>query len=636
MADVVLGGGVTMEDVSSAEAQRTTLTATGFASTHVSRDVKTALEFDRLFMSPPQPPGTARGAELEVKGVLGVGGMGRVLLARQVSLDREVAVKVLKTPGGQDDAVLVNEALLTGGLEHPGIVPVHALAFDEQGHPALVMKRVDGVSWRELLDEADHPMWRRLPPTPDRLDTHLGFFLQVCNAIAFAHQRGVLHRDLKPANVLIGEFGEVYVADWGIAIRRGAPSSNCLVGTPAYLAPEMVTGDAAPLTEKTDVFLLGAVLYELLSGRPPWQAPNLRELLEQVSNGMPTPLPAHVPPGLRAVCERAMRHRPDARYGSVLELRDAVTQTLRHRSSVAITTATEARLAALTAAVSEQAAVANIYPLLSECRFGFTQALREWPENAAAARGLEVALESGVRFEVRRKHGAAARALLSEFPRPNAALEALVTETEAEEARLAAEALRLSSVARQLDPRIAQLPRAVVFAMLVVVVSLFAGSRLFAPWLWKQTWAPFAASGAFLIIFMLAVAVTRRLVLSTRINRQLALFVVVFLTSQLVHRAFGFAFDKPIGTLLTEELFVIGACAAAGGVAFHWSFFLGAFVLWAGSFIAASRPDLAERLFTASSITALLVVGTLSMKYWRSEFSGASTSSSRPQPPSSE
>jgi len=136
---------------------------------------------------------------------------------------------------------------------------------------------------------------------------------------------------------------------------------------------------------------------------------------------------------------------------------------------------------------------------------------------------------------------------------------------------------------------------------------------------------------------MLAIAATRRLVLSTRINRQLALFVVVFLTSQLVHRAFGFAFDKPIGTLLTEELFVIGACAVAGGVAFHWSFFLGAFVLWAGSFIAASRPDLAERLFTASSITALLVVGTLSMKYWRSEFSGtgAEATSSRPQPPAS-
>jgi eukaryotic-like serine/threonine-protein kinase len=617
MRDVVLGGGVTVDDLSSAEAQRTTLTSTGFAATYLSTDVTHALELHRLSMAPPRVPGLAAAAELEVKGVLGVGGMGRVLLALQGSLGREVAVKVVKTPGDAADAVLVNEALLTGGLEHPGIVPVHALASDEHGHPALVMKRVDGVSWRELLDEADHPMWRRLPPTPDRLDTHLGFFMQVCNAIAFAHQRGVLHRDLKPANVLIGEFGEVYVADWGLAMRHGTPQEICLVGTPAYLAPEMVSGDAALVSERTDVFLLGAVLYELLSGRPPWQAPSLRELLEQVSSGTPPPLPAHAPSGLREVCLRAMAARPEGRYASVLELRDAISQALRHRSSVSITAATQARLAALTASVEGHFAAAEFYPLLSECRFGFTQALREWPENAAAARGLEVALETGVRFEVRRGHGAAARALLSEFPRPHASLEALVDQAEREEARLAADAHRLDRVARQLDPRIARRPRAVMFALLVVMVSLFAASRLVVPGLWKTTGGPAVASAAFLALFLLGLTATKRLVLSTRINRQLALLVVVMLTSQLVHRVIGFTFDKPV--LLSEELVVIGACAAAGGVAFHWSFFIGAALLWLGSFVAAFRPDQAERLFTASSIAALLVVGALSLTYWKSE-----------------
>lgn len=623
MRQVVLGGGVTLDELATPEAQRTTLTVSGFATTLVSSDVHGALEFEHLSMSPPPLPESAgRPDELEVKGLLGAGGTGRVLLARQVSLERDVAVKVLKNPGPGSGAVLVTEARLTGGLEHPGIVPVHALASDEHGHPALVMKRVDGVSWRELIDQADHPMWSRLPPAPERLDAHLAIFLQVCNAIAFAHRRGVLHRDVKPANVLIGEFGEVYVADWGIAMRKGAPQPACLVGTPAYLAPEMVAGDAALLSERTDVFLLGAVLYELLAGAPPWRAPNLHALLEQVSAGTPPPLPPSAPAGLRAVCTKAMRHRPEARYASALELRDAVTQTLRHRSSVAITTATEARLDALSAAIAQGRAAADLYPLLSECRFGFTQALREWPENEDASRGLARALEAGVRFEVSRNHGAAARALLSELKQPPADLEALVRATEEREARLADEAARFSTVARQLDPRRARRPRAVVLGVLAVAMGVYSASRVLAPQLWAHEWATVFASASFLAIFLSAMVATRKLVLSTRVNRQLALFLSMLLVSQLVHRVIGVAFGKPTGQLLTEELVVLGACAAVGGVAFHWSFYVGAGLLWVSSVVAAAQPHLAERLFTLGSITTILLVGGLSLRYWRSEFAG--------------
>src|SRR5262249_9535023 len=148
----------------------------------------------------------------------------------------------------------LEEAKTTGLVDHPGIVPVHALGRDPAGRPILVMKRVEGVSWRQLLDDSTDVAWTTLErPGTDRLAFHLETLMQVCNALAFAHRRGIIHRDIKPSNVMVGEFGEVFLLDWGIAcpIQRGAGASSSdetapaatLCGTPAYMAPEMLSLD---------------------------------------------------------------------------------------------------------------------------------------------------------------------------------------------------------------------------------------------------------------------------------------------------------------------------------------------------------------------------------------------------------
>ncbi len=150
---------------------------------------------------------------------LGEGGMGRVYLAEQPSIGRHVALKALR-PDRRDEYYslkLLHEARITGRLEHPNIIPVHSIGADREGWPLYVMKRVAGVSWRDALREPE-----RLPKVfqnvGDTLEAHLEIFERICNAISYAHAHGILHLDLKPSNVMLGEYGEVYVVDWGVAV----------------------------------------------------------------------------------------------------------------------------------------------------------------------------------------------------------------------------------------------------------------------------------------------------------------------------------------------------------------------------------------------------------------------------------
>jgi eukaryotic-like serine/threonine-protein kinase len=381
------------------------------------------VDLPRLTLTPPRvgtdaAPETER--DLVVIGMLGEGGMARVLLAHQTSLGREVAVKIARPNAAPGTiSALVHEAQITGALEHPAVIPVYSMGSDAGGHPALVMKRVEGVAWSELLANAEHPIWQLLAPAiEDRLEANVQILRQVCNAIAFAHRKGVIHRDLKPANVLIGEFGEVYVADWGIAIRKTHSAADFgLVGTPVYLAPEMVSGNDALMDERTDVFLLGAILYQLLSGAPPWSGPDLRAVLEQALACRPRPVPADAPAELQGICARAMSLTPVLRYATALEFRDALGNFLHHRGSVKLSKAADQRLHTLLASLPN-AGRENVYALLSECRFGFTQALIEWPQNEGARQGLGRCLEATARHELDQGNLGAARALLKELGRP--------------------------------------------------------------------------------------------------------------------------------------------------------------------------------------------------------------------------
>lgn len=267
---------------------------------------------------------------------LASGGMGTVYLAEDARLNRTVAIKITNIidDTGSLAARLRDEARVIARLEHPGIVPVHDFGTLTDGRVFYVMKFVRGKSLSEHLKDA--------PLVADRLR----IFERVCEAVAFAHSSGVIHRDLKPENVMVGEFGEVLVMDWGVArinsreSRVESPESErvvemlrssgdtahgTVVGTPAYMAPEQAEGETHSLDHRADIYSLGAVLYFLLTERPPAMRDqrDARSLLIP-----PRQLKPDVPRALEAICLKSMSYDRAKRYASVQELYEDVKRFL--------------------------------------------------------------------------------------------------------------------------------------------------------------------------------------------------------------------------------------------------------------------------------------------------------------------
>lgn len=392
----------------------------------------------RLPRLPLSAEAAAGGAEADFlpTGELGRGGMGVVQLARQQSLGREVALKTARSAEDGVRQALVREAQIMGALEHPNVVPVHALGVDDDGAPVLVMKRVEGTSWRALLADPEHPGWvPLLLGHQDRLRAHVEILAQVCRALAFAHDRGVIHRDLKPDNVMIGRFGEVYLLDWGIALRLSerAEEPRGIVGTPGYMAPEMARGDPSRLDARCDVYLLGAVLYEVLAGKVVHDAPDTTEALVSAARGEVPPLPADAPADLAALVKSALARSPDQRLGSAELFREALARFLVSRQAEVLAADARAALARAERAIAaEGPGSAEAYRALVEARFGLTSAQRMRPGDERLEAEAELVIARLVERELALRSPSAARALLRELGSPRPELDRQVEALEAE------------------------------------------------------------------------------------------------------------------------------------------------------------------------------------------------------------
>ena len=290
--------------------------------------------------------------ELALGATIGEGGMGVVRAARQLALGREVAVKSLRPGQVTPEAIrkLLHEALITGSLEHPDIIPVYALGQNDDGAPMLVMKRVEGTAWSAVLRDPGHPLLKDDPREP--LVWHLEVLMRVCHAMAYAHGKGILHRDLKADNVMVGRFGEAYVLDWGIAVAIRDDHSGALplakdaksvAGTPSCMAPEMVEGDGERLSARSDVFLLGALLHQIVTGHARFSGSSVYEVLFQAFQCEPYDYPDHLPAELTAICHKSTARDPDDRYTTPADLRLALATFLQHRQSMRLLTAARER-----------------------------------------------------------------------------------------------------------------------------------------------------------------------------------------------------------------------------------------------------------------------------------------------------
>ena len=319
----------------------------------------------------------SRAGRFRVLRLLAQGGLGEVFVAEDTELHREVALKEIRPHlvGLPDNrARFVVEAEITGGLEHPGIVPVYSLGRHEDGRPYYAMRLVRGQTLLDAIrkfHEPDGPLAADLAARSRELRRLLTRFVAVCEAIAYAHSRRVIHRDLKPRNILLGRFGETLVVDWGSAKaiddpdlastavdeRPMRPASGRgveatlegrAVGTPAYMSPEQAECLPEALAPAADVYGLGATLYHLLTGRAPFEDDDPEKVLRLVRLGEfppPRAVRADVHPALAAICSKAMARRTLDRYHSAGDLADDVERWLGDEPVLALREAPPAQLA---------------------------------------------------------------------------------------------------------------------------------------------------------------------------------------------------------------------------------------------------------------------------------------------------
>ncbi len=311
-------------------------------------------------------------ADYEIIRIAGEGSMGQVFVARQNSIQRLVAVKQLKQDLAEQEkhrTKFLAEAAITGELDHPNIVPVHDLGVSQDGELFYSMKMIQGQDWQESIGQKSR-------------SENLEILLRIADAIAFAHSRHIIHRDLKPENVMLGSFGEVLVTDWGIAVQLDKDHNFGLAGTPAYMAPEMAKGPPRSIGKHSDIYLLGAMLFQVIVGKAPHHLTDdtWAVLRHAAANDI---VETDREDELLSIAHKALATRPQDRYPTVESFQTAIRQYQTHAESLAILQRAEADLEAAQVSDSEEG--------FSKAIFGFQDAIALWSGNHRAYQQLREA-----------------------------------------------------------------------------------------------------------------------------------------------------------------------------------------------------------------------------------------------------
>ena len=547
---------------------------------------------------------------------IGRGGMGLVSLGVQTSLTREVAIKSL-LPGATaegDARGLLHEGLVLGSLEHPNVIPVYMLGVDERGLPVIVMKRVTGVVWTDFLGRTH----KAPDEVEDALEWNLRVLIQVARAAHFAHTRGIVHRDIKPDNVMIGEHGEVYLLDWGLAVAlddravrsiKRVSELTGVAGSPAFMAPEMCKWGSPDLSARTDVYLLGACLYAVLVGHGPHQSKSAGEALQQALEAEPPVFSDDVPSELSSVVRRALSKLPLDRYATASAFVHAIEEYLTHRHSHRLVQVAERRELQLVKLLQEERQKtgrdhAHIHRVFGEARFGFQQAIAAWSNNQDAITGDARAIVLMVDYLLDDDDLDFANALahdLIEIPNDLArkferARERVLLEqhriAQLEKIRADADVRPYSTVKSRLS-----------FARAIAWVStfLFLGLAARRGWFVAEYKTYFAISCFHALVNTVAWWVLRRTTESTQMARKFGYAMQLATVGPILYFPLAAARGVPFAFSLTViQLFYFLATAALA-LSTHLSLMWAALAFIVGYFATTAFPSLAYEIFAVTT-----------------------------------
>ena len=331
---------------------------------------------------------------IDLEEILGEGGMGVVFSGQQHYPQRKVAIKLLKGERISLQLRLMQEAMITGRLEHPNIPPVYQIRKNQENKPEVVFRKIEGHTFREQLDNDRSK--------ENGLLEGIRILIQVCHAVEYAHSIGILHRDIKPENIMLGKFNQVYLMDWGIAVdlKGLEQAEKGFVGTPAYMAPEMLLGDPVQLSETTDIYLLGATLHKILTGKRRNIGDSVKEIVGFLQNCESFLYAEDLPEILTNLCNQSCSKDSETRPTSVRIFREKLEEFLYYRGALELVERGKQKLrqyqklvqtgsGSLTLDENLEYDDIFLHKTSEKAKNLFEQALELWPESQKAKDGLD-------------------------------------------------------------------------------------------------------------------------------------------------------------------------------------------------------------------------------------------------------
>ncbi|MBM73825.1 MAG: hypothetical protein CMK59_00375 [Proteobacteria bacterium] len=496
--------------------------------------------------------------KLEIKEPLGQGGMGVVYLANQAHPKREVAIKRLKKVSKVLQWALYQEAMIMGALEHPTIIPVHKLHLTGDHVPEVVMKRVQGQSMMDLLENSEG--------TDAEQRKLLNALCRVCNGLEYAHSKNIIHRDVKLDNIMIGAFGEVYLLDWGIAVQKAEAISLPvgLVGTPAYMAPEMLSGDPKDVDVRTDVYLLGSTLHHILTGLPRHSGDNLEDVLESVKRSEPYVYDDDISDMLGELINAACHLDPDLRPQTAGAFRARILESLEYSQAYMISRAALTDLEELERLVSishpSKSERHAIHRHFNRSRFGFEQSLDIWPDFEEGKERLEQSISCMAKHYLSLGQIEAAQQLLDDVTTVSPLLKLELKRQQKVKAQMDQDVEEIRRY-KMSNPTSTQLFRFIFTASVVMSCGIFMYYLFQVDDLNPNKLSPrllFYQSIAMTLPIAPAFLVARSRLLANANGRRAAMGVSGALVAMLLHRWVAMSYDEIPASIIVTDLFIIG------------------------------------------------------------------------------